>query len=543
MPVVPSDRHLPGTTGRSGNAVGRWLGDRSIRTKIFIVVGVALAGLVGTGIVAVITTGVLQTARDREVGHAVAYIDGLYGAALDAKAAANDERGYLLTGDTKFRDEALARQVAVTRGLDVAARTIDNAAEHQTVLRIRAAIDAWFTALRAEFTRFEQDRAGATALALTTNRELRKTYETQLGTELKRARVELVAGDQFAGTVATTRAGTLTLVGLAIVLTMAAAMLAARLIVTPLRSVSTMLRSVAAGDLTAEITIERDDEVGQMAGALRTAMASLRGAMSTIAEHSVTIAGASQELSVTSRQSAKGAQDGARDADAVAGSAADMSRNIQAVAAGTDELGQSITEIAESAARAVEVAGRAVATTATTNEAVAKLSESSAEIGNVIKVITSIAEQTNLLALNATIEAARAGTAGKGFAVVASEVKELAQETALATEDIGRRVTAIQADAASAATAIGEINEIIHQIDELQTTIASAAEEQTATTSAMGRGAAEAALAGNLVATTIDTVATSVRLTTVGITEADLAADRLATIANDLREVVGQFRY
>ncbi|MFN8192797.1 MAG: methyl-accepting chemotaxis protein [Nocardioidaceae bacterium] len=112
----------------------------------------------------------------------------------------------------------------------------------------------------------------------------------------------------------------------------------------------------------------------------------------------------------------------------------------------------------------------------------AELGNSSAEIGNVIKVINSIAEQTNLLALNATIEAARAGEAGKGFAVVANEVKELAQETAKATEDIGHRISAIQSDTENAVTAITEISAIIAQINDTQTTIASAVEEQTATT-------------------------------------------------------------
>ena len=161
---------------------------------------------------------------------------------------------------------------------------------------------------------------------------------------------------------------------------------------------------------------------------------------------------------------------------------------MQTVAAGAEQMGASIREIARTPPRPAGSPPRRSSVAETTNATVAKLGESSPEIGNVIKVITSIAEQTNLLALNATIEAARAGEAGKGFAVVANEVKELAQETAKATEDIARRIEAIQADTAGGGRGDrARSPRSSRQINDSQTTIASAVEEQTATTNEMAR--------------------------------------------------------
>jgi methyl-accepting chemotaxis protein len=176
------------------------------------------------------------------------------------------------------------------------------------------------------------------------------------------------------------------------------------------------------------------------------------------------------------------------------------------------------------------------------NVTINKLGESSAQIGHVIKVITSIAEQTNLLALNATIEAARAGEAGKGFAVVANEVKELAKETARATEEIGRKVAAIQGDTGSVVDAIAEIGRIIGQINEIQTTIATAVEEQTATTSEIGRNVQEAAKGSTEIAENISGVAQAAQSTSSGATETQASAGELSRMAGELKRLVGQFR-
>ena len=174
-------------------------------------------------------------------------------------------------------------------------------------------------------------------------------------------------------------------------------------------------------------------------------------------------------------------------------------------------------------------------------DTVASLGESSAEIGQVIKVITSIAQQTNLLALNATIEAARAGDAGKGFAVVANEVKELAKETARATEDIGQKIEAIQGDTRGAVTAISEIAEVIGRINDIQTTIASAVEEQTATTNEIARSVTEAAGGANGIADDITQVSSAADDTRQGAQNTLQSATELATMASELKTLVGKF--
>jgi methyl-accepting chemotaxis protein len=317
----------------------------------------------------------------------------------------------------------------------------------------------------------------------------------------------------------------------------------ARLVVGPLRRTVEVLEGLAQGRLDRRIEVASTDEVGQMGTALNAAMEQLAASMRTIGGNANTLASSSEELSAVSTQMSGAAEESASQSNVVSAAAEQVSHNVQTVATGTEEMSASIREIAKNATDAAHVAGQAVEVARRTNRSVTKLGESSNEIGNVIKVITSIAEQTNLLALNATIEAARAGDAGKGFAVVANEVKELAQETAKATEDIERRVQAIQSDTQSAVAAITQIAQIIDQINDTQTTIASAVEEQTATTNEMSRNVAEAALGSQDIAANISGVARAASETTSGATNTAQAADELARMAGELQRLVTGFRY
>jgi len=378
-------------------------------------------------------------------------------------------------------------------------------------------------------------------------------------------------------------------VALSILFGLVIAVVMTRRLTRPIRDLEAAASAIARGELDAEINYAASDEIGALADSFRRSSAALgavigelqrlihaaqdgrlgvrgdagkfEGAyaelvsgtnalLDTLAEplrfvagNADTLATSSEELTAVSQQLGSNASETSAQTQLVSSAADQVTRTIQAVATSTEQMAASIKEIAKSAGESAHIASQAVQIAETTNATVAKLGDSAVDIGKVIKVITAIAQQTNLLALNATIEAARAGEAGKGFAVVANEVKELAKETARATEDIGRSIESIQVDTQEAVSAIGHITMIIAQINDISSTIASAVEEQSATTAEMGRGIADAAHGSGEIARNIATVANVAHNTASGADQTQSAATDLARMASELKQLLSRFTF
>jgi methyl-accepting chemotaxis protein len=318
---------------------------------------------------------------------------------------------------------------------------------------------------------------------------------------------------------------------------------ATRRLQTDVDEILAVVRAAAEGDLTQRLEISSDGSIRTMSDGLEEFFGRLRASLSEISGTAHSLGSAGMQLESVSTLLIENATSTSDQVEHLTLAAADVALNVESVAGAAEQLKASIAEIATSASTAAGVAGQAVAVAGQANDSVRALDESSAEIGKVIRTITAIADQTNLLALNATIEAARAGDAGKGFAVVANEVKDLAKETAGATQEISRRISAIQESTLTAIGAITEIAEVITRINAHQEAISSAVEEQTATTTAIAYNVSAAATGALSISEGLRTVGLAADSTRTCALDSERAAGGLVTMSTEMQRMLRQFRF
>jgi len=388
------------------------------------------------------------------------------------------------------------------------------------------------------------NNSGAANYILTTQKEYYDKLSSAIGEDIKLNNDGADAANKMSAQIySSARFWVIGVLIGAVAIGIALAMFIAGLISRPVQEVREVAQRIADGDLTGEeIPVRSKDEIGDLASAMNKMQSNLVKMIAAVAENAQQVANASEEFSAVSQQITSNSEETSAQANVVSNATEQVNRNLQTVATGAEEMSSTIQEIAKNATESARVSGQAVKTAESTNATISKLGVSSAEIGQVIKVITSIAQQTNLLALNATIEAARAGEAGKGFAVVANEVKELAKQTAKATEDISQKIAAIQNDTKGAVDAIATIGAVINQISDISSTIATAVEEQSATTNEMSRNVTEAAKGSTEITQNIAGVSQAAQGTSSSAHESMKAAQQLAQMSTQLRGLVEQFR-
>ena len=543
----------PATSATRRHGLGAFAADRSIRSKILAVIAVLAVVALGIGALAVTQLNrvaasaeglaSLQSGLSADVslvhqGQLKARMIVAQLGAVELTSAQNDWMNKQTANDTEVND-AISRVQAV-----MAATPKDE--QSASWAAFTPDYEAWIKVRDAQLVPAATSRVPGAyeSLLATVSQPLIDAFVGDLDTFEKE--LQGYATSVAAEAAATSGSAIRLLVGClagGLVLVVGLGFVMANSMRRSVTRVQSALEAMARGDLTVRADVHSADEIGRMAASLTTAQDALRATLTGVGASAQTVAAAAEELSAANTQVAAGSEETSAQAGVVAAAAEQVSRNVQTVSAGAEQMGASIREIAQNANEAARVATRATDVVAATNDTVAKLGVSSAEIGTVVKAIASIAEQTNLLALNATIEAARAGEAGKGFAVVAGEVKELARETAKATEEITRRVAAIQVETTGAVAAMGEISAIIASINDYQLTIASAVEEQTATTNEMSRSVTEAASGSSEIASNITGVASGAAASSETLVQMGASVGELARMSAELTSRISAFTY
>ncbi len=366
-----------------------------------------------------------------------------------------------------------------------------------------------------------------------------------------------------------------TLVGIGLVLFAVFITLAfflANAIVRPIRSASDMIKDIAQGegDLTRRLKVTNKDEVGELADWFNLFVEKLQTMIKDIAGNAVTVDSSSEKLFSFSRDISTSADSMSDKSNTVAAAAEEMSANMNSVAAGseeaatnvsmvasaTEEMTATVNEIAKNSEQARSITVEMVTQAGTAKEKINELNLAAKDISDVTETISDISDQTNLLALNATIEAARAGEAGKGFAVVANEIKDLAQQTAAATQEIKQKIDGVQGSTSGTIQEIGKISDVINQVNDIVTAIATAVEEQSVTTqeiasnlnqAATGIGdvnenVAQSSMVSTDIARDISDISQSAGTMSDSSSKVNMSAEEMSKLAAALKEMVGRFK-
>ncbi len=495
-----------------------------------------------------------------------------------AAAKAGDALRALLTARimaTRFLNDNLPEQADAARGhlADLDKKSQAMTAELQNPDRRKAAESA-VTFAKQYLEAFE----GAVTAILARN-DIVNSHLNRIGPDLAK-KLSTVAedhrkeqnelGPRASAAMKNSEIVALSIAAIAIVLGIVIGFVIARGITRPIEAMTGAMGVLAKGDFTVAIPAQdRRDEIGHMAQAVQVFKENMIKAREldeaarleaqrqadrgrkmeeavtlfdrVIGEVVSAVNSAATELQATAQTLSATAEETAQQSTAVAAASEEMTQNVQTVASATEELTASISEISGQVAESTRIVGDAVSQANDTNAKVKSLSEAAQKIGEVVNLINDIAGQTNLLALNATIEAARAGEAGKGFAVVASEVKQLATQTARATDEIGSQIRSIQEATDSSAIAIGAITQTIGRVNEISTGIASAVEEQGAATQEISRNVQQAAAGSAEVSSNITGVTQASQQTSAGSTQVLSAASELANNGERLKREVDSF--